>query len=163
MKTLLRYVLFSFSKRSVFTFIIVKPKTKIYFSFSNISSIIINFTSQKVENLFSVTVKGPTLNFKHFPTCFCCKSVSCNSVICNCIYKCIYITYIYIHIYIYVYIYIICTYIIYYIYFTLLIFIYIINCHTIYTIYIYIYLYIYIYIYIYIYMLHFFNYLLATF
>ena len=125
MKTLLRYVLFSFSKRSVFTFIIVKPKTKIYFSFSNISSIIINFTSQKVENLFSVTVKGPTLNFKHFPTCFCCKSVSCNSVICNYIYKCMYITYIYIYIYIYMFIYILFVRISYIIYILLYLYLYI--------------------------------------
>ena len=59
MKTLLWYVLFSFSKRSVFTFIIIKPKMKLCFSFSNIGSIITNFTSQKVKNLFRVTVKGP--------------------------------------------------------------------------------------------------------
>ena len=77
MKTLLWYVLFSFPKRSVFTFIIIKPKTKLCFNFSNILSIITNFTSQKVKNLFRVTVKGSSLNFKYF----CCKSVSCNYVI----------------------------------------------------------------------------------
>ena len=59
MKTLLWYALFSFPKRSVFTFIIIKPKTKLCFTFSNIGSIITNFTSQKVKNLFWVTVKGP--------------------------------------------------------------------------------------------------------
>ena len=148
MKTLLRYVLFSFSKRSVFTFIIVKPKTKIYFSFSNISSIIINFTSQKVENLFWVTVKGPTLNFKHFPTCFCCKSVSCNSVICNYIYKCIYITYIYIYIYIYICLYIYYLYVYHILYIFYFTYIYIYYKLSYYLYYIYIYLYIYIYIYI---------------
>ena len=81
MKAALWYTLFSFSKRSMFTFIIIKPKTKLCFSFSNIGSIITNFASQKVKNLFWVTVKGPTLNFKYFPTCFCCKSVSCNYMI----------------------------------------------------------------------------------
>ena len=81
MKMLMWYVLFSFMKRLVFTFIIIKPKTKLCFSFSNIGSIITKFTSQKVKKLFWVTVKGPTLNFKYFPTCFCCKSVSCNYVI----------------------------------------------------------------------------------
>ena len=81
MKTLLWYVLFSFSKRSVFTFIIIKPKTKLCFSFSNIGSIVTNFASQKVENLFWVTVKEPTLNFKYFSTCFCCEGVSCNYMI----------------------------------------------------------------------------------
>ena len=59
MKRLLWYILFSFSKRSVFTFIIIKPKTKLCLSF----------------------FKGPILNFKYFSTCFCCKSVSCNYMI----------------------------------------------------------------------------------
>ena len=37
MKTLLSYVLFSFSERLVFTFIIIKTKTKLCFSFFNIN------------------------------------------------------------------------------------------------------------------------------
>ena len=63
---------------SVFTFAIIKPKTEICFSLSNVRSIIINFASQKVESFFRVTVKGPILNFKYFHTYFCCKSVSCS-------------------------------------------------------------------------------------
>ena len=82
MKTLLWYVLFSCSKRSVFTFIIIiKLKTKLCLSFSSIGSIITTFASQKAKNLVWVTVTGPTLNFKYFPTCFCCNSVSCNYMI----------------------------------------------------------------------------------
>ena len=50
---------------------------KLCFSFYNIGNMITNFASQKVKSL-SVTVKGPTLNFKYFPKCFCCKSVTCN-------------------------------------------------------------------------------------
>ena len=72
---------FFFSKRVVFTFIIIKPKAKLCFSFPNIGSIITNFASQKVKNLFWVSFKGPILNFKYFPTCFCCKSVSYNYMI----------------------------------------------------------------------------------
>ena len=77
MKSLLWYILFSFSKRSVFTFIIIKSKTKLCFSLSNIRSVIINFASHKVKDFFWVTVKGSTLNVKYFPTCVCCKSVGC--------------------------------------------------------------------------------------
>ena len=50
-------------ERLVFTFIIIKLKTKL------------NTVT------FLVKVKGPTLNFKYFSTCFCCKSVSCNYVV----------------------------------------------------------------------------------
>ena len=81
MKTVLRYVLFSFSKRSVFTFLIMKPKTKLSFSFSNIGSIITNFVCQNIKNIFWVRVKGTTLNFKYFPTCFCYKSFCCDYMI----------------------------------------------------------------------------------
>ena len=73
-KTLLWYILFSFSKRSVFTFVIIKPKTELCFRLYNIGSIITNFASQKVNNFFWVTVKGSILNFKYFPTCCCCKN-----------------------------------------------------------------------------------------
>ena len=73
MKTVLRYVLFSFSKRSVFTFLIMKPKTKLSFSFSNIGSIITNFVCQNIKNIFWVRVKGTTLNFKYFPHVFVIK------------------------------------------------------------------------------------------
>ena len=66
---------------SVFTFVIIKPKTEICFSLSNVGSIITNFASQKVESFLWVTVKGSTLNFKHFHTCFCCKSVSCSYMV----------------------------------------------------------------------------------
>ena len=78
---LLWNILFSFSKRSVFTFIISKPRTKFCFSFSNIGSIITNFASQIVNNFFWGTVMGSSLNFKYLPICFCCKSVSCNYMI----------------------------------------------------------------------------------
>ena len=68
-------------ERSVFTFIIIKSKTELSFSFSNIWSVIKNFASQKVKDFFWVTVKGSTLNFKCFQTCFCCKSLSCDYMV----------------------------------------------------------------------------------
>ena len=71
MKTLFCYILFSFLKILVFTFIVIKPKMELCFSLSIIESIITNFVSQKVKNFFIVTVKGPTLNFNYFSTCFC--------------------------------------------------------------------------------------------
>ena len=77
MKTILWYILFSFSKRSVFYFIIIKPKAELWnFSLSNIGTIITDFASQQVKSFFWVTVKGSTLTFKFFPTCFCCKRVN---------------------------------------------------------------------------------------
>ena len=81
MKTLLWYILFSFSIKSVFIFMIIKSKTKLCFSLSNIRSVITNFASQTVMDIFWVAVKGSSLNFKYLPTCFCCKSVSCNYMI----------------------------------------------------------------------------------
>ena len=77
MKIILWYILFSFSKRSVFYFIIIKPKAELWnFSLSNIGTIITDFASQQVKSFFWVTVKGSTLTFKYFPTCFCCKRVN---------------------------------------------------------------------------------------
>ena len=73
MKALLWYILFSFLIRSVFTFIIIKPKTKVSFSFSNIGSIITKFASQKLKNVFSVTVRGPLWIINTSPHAFVVK------------------------------------------------------------------------------------------
>ena len=78
MKTLLWYILSFFSEKFLFTFIIIKLKTELCFSISNIGSVMTNFAPQKVKNIYWVTVKGSTLNFEYFLTCFCCKNVSSN-------------------------------------------------------------------------------------
>ena len=73
---------FLFEKIGVYFYNYWTGDKTLLISFSNIRSIITNFASQKVKNLFClVTVKGPTLNFKYFSTCFCFKSVSCKYMI----------------------------------------------------------------------------------
>ena len=66
MKSLLLYILFSFSKKSVFTFIIIRPKSKLCFSLSSIGSIITSFASQKNFLRLRVTQKALQLTFFFF-------------------------------------------------------------------------------------------------
>ena len=68
-------------EKIVVYFIIIKLKAELCSRLSNIGSIVTSFASQKLKNFFRVTVRVTNLDFRYFPTCFCCKSVSCNCMI----------------------------------------------------------------------------------
>ena len=77
-KQFLRNFPITFSKRSMFTFIIIKPITKFGFRFPNLGDFTTNFTFEQIENFFGITCQGTTLNFKHFLTDVCCEGRSSN-------------------------------------------------------------------------------------
>ena len=75
-KKFLRNFPITFSKRSVFTFIVIKPITKFGFRFPNVGNFTTNFTFQQIKNFFGITCKGTTTNFKIFVAGFRCKGLS---------------------------------------------------------------------------------------
>ena len=66
MKTRLWYILFSFWKKSVFTFVNIKPKTEL----SSITSIIKDFASHEEEKMFKLQLRGLLWILNSYPNRF---------------------------------------------------------------------------------------------